>query len=231
MRRMRGVGMVAVAVLAAGTMAGCSDSGSGGDAKAKPAASNETADTAAVPEETTPAYPATPEGDLDKQADQKGWAFDDSLYSSVSEFVQDICDSLPVSAKDSASRPQWLAGSGNLDGDGKPELEAGVPKLCPSWTKTVKAAVSGDYARWFTDGTYDVKAHPGKPDPSADKEEIAAGTYRTQGDLTGCYWERTSQGGSIIANQMATAASRITVTVRAGELFTVRECGTWKPVS
>ncbi|MFJ3699507.1 hypothetical protein ACIPW9_36185 [Streptomyces sp. NPDC090052] len=230
MRRMRGVGVAGAVVLAAGVLVGCSGSGSGGDGKAPAVESKRAEEPAAAPEETEPSYPATPEGDLDKQADQVGWTFDDSLYSSVAEFVQDICDSLPVSAKATASRPQWLAGSGNLDGDGKPELEAGIPKLCPSWTKTLKAAVSGHYDRWLTDGTYDVKVHPGKPDPSADKAEIVAGTYRTQGDLKGCYWERTSQGGSIIANQMATAASQVTVTVRAGELFTVRECGTWKPV-
>lgn len=58
----------------------------------------------------------------------------------ASDFVADICESLPVSAVDGASRPQWLAESGNMDGDRK----AGIPKLCPKWTPVLKQAVPGE---------------------------------------------------------------------------------------
>lgn len=217
-------------------MAGCSSSP--GDGKPKPALSArletptpDPASAAPIEEPSTEASPDTPEEALDALGVQKGWTVDDSTYDSVSAYVQDICDSLPDSGAPSSSRPQWLAESGNMDGDGKAELQAGIPKLCPKWTATLKQAVSGDYPRWYGEGEFDVKANPKPFDPDSDApQEMGAGTYRTTGDLSGCYWERTSQSGSIIDNQFATAARRITVTVRAGELFTSRDCGIWKPV-
>ncbi|MFB7407314.1 hypothetical protein ACFCZ2_09060 [Streptomyces sp. NPDC056202] len=42
-------------------------------------------------------------------------------------YVKDMCALLSVSAVDSSSRPQWLAASGNLKGDGKAILQAGIP--------------------------------------------------------------------------------------------------------
>ncbi|MFF7764307.1 hypothetical protein [Streptomyces griseorubiginosus] len=176
-----------------------------------------------------PEYPDGPEGDIDRRSDEEGWTYD-SIYGSASEFVQDICDSLPVSAKDGASRPQWLAESGLMAGDGADILMFGVPKMCPKWTSAVKAAVSGKFDRWISNGDYDVVAKPGPFDADADVQEIAAGSYRTQGDLSDCYWERTSQSGDIIANNFATQARSITVTLRAGELFHSEGCGVWKPL-
>lgn len=77
-----------------------------------------------------PEYPSTAEGEIDKLADERGWVVDD-LYSGAAVFVQDMCDSLPVSAVEGMPRPQWLAEGGYLDGDGAAVLQAGVPKLCP----------------------------------------------------------------------------------------------------
>lgn len=125
-------GIAAVVVLS-----GCG--GSGGD-EAKSASSPSVSKESVVPKSSEPEpsveYPATPEGDIDRLADEKGWVVDD-LYPAASDFVADICESLPVSAVDGASRPQWLAESGNMDGDGK----AGIPKLCPKWTPVLKQAV------------------------------------------------------------------------------------------
>ncbi|MFE7111772.1 hypothetical protein ACFU98_29510 [Streptomyces sp. NPDC057575] len=172
-------------------------------------------------------YPATPEGDIDRLADEKGWVVDD-LYPAASDFVTDICESLPVSAVDGASRPQWLAESGNMDGDGKAVLQAGIPKLCPKWTPVLKQAVSGKYDRWFGDGTYVVSSKPTAADE--DEETIPPGTYRASGSMKDCYWERTTKSGGIIDNRLATSAQEITVTIRASDgQFTSERCAVWKP--
>ncbi|MFI5682092.1 hypothetical protein [Streptomyces cellulosae] len=210
------------------------DCGGGSEDDAKPSKSATSASastTAPTADETSEdPYPPTVTGDIDRKAHSEGWTYDDSLYSSASEYVQDMCDSLYVSAKEAASRPQWLAESGNMDGDGKAILEVGIPKLCPEWSKTLRQAVSGKYDRWFGDGNYDVKVAPGPTDADSDVEEIVPGQYRTRGDLSECYWERASQSGTIIANNFATQARVITVMLRAGELFHAEGCGIWKPV-
>ncbi|WP_158712423.1 hypothetical protein [Streptomyces sp. NRRL F-5135] len=229
MRRVSGVGAVVVAAVL--LVSGCGGS-SGGSEGSGPG--GETSSPAAVPESSGPgveeseeSFPATPEGDVDRLASEKGWVVDD-LYPAASDFVADICASLPESAADSSSRPQWLAESGVLEGDGKAVLLAGIPKLCPKWEATLKEAVSGDYERWVSSGEYEVKAGPA--DAGADVLVMPAGTYRTVGALADCYWERTSEDGQIIDNQFATQARRITVTVQTGELFKSEQCGTWKPV-
>ncbi|WP_267245247.1 hypothetical protein [Streptomyces sp. PR69] len=56
------------------------------------------------------------------------------------------------------------------------------------------------------------------------------GTYQVSGKLEDCCWERTRQDGTIIDNQFASQARKITVTVRAGELFKSDGCGTWSLV-
>jgi hypothetical protein len=256
MNRVRRVGALAAGVVAVALVSGC---GGGGDeagpgVSASPSLSEVVSPT--PEEETSPAadFPPTPEGQIDQLAVLRLWQVDDT-YGSASAFVQDICDSLPVSAVESASRPQWLAESGHLDEDGAEVLEFGVPKLCPKWTAVVRAAVSGRYERWFPDGTYVVAADRPKASPSPteapdpddfvtggvnalpDKEEegveetIPPGTYRAQGRMENCYWERTAKNGDIIDNQFATSARDITVTIRASDgQFTSEGCAVWKPV-
>jgi hypothetical protein len=231
MREMRRGWAVAACVAAVAALAGCGGSDGGGKASAPASSSTPSKDPVTeVPEETEPAYPPGPEGDIDRKADEEGWVYD-SLYTSASGFVHDICDSLPVSAKDGASRPQWLAEGGYLADDGEAILKFGVPKLCPKWTKTLAQAASGDYERWITSGEYEVKAHPKPYDPDSDSDvqEIGPGTYRARGEFSDCYWERSSQSGDIIENKFVTQARVLTVTLRVGELFK-NECGTFKPV-
>ena len=229
MRAMSGVGAVAAGIAVVVLVSGCS--GGGGEADAKASTPAEVSSQPVVEEPTEPEYPPGPEGDLDRLAAEKGWVVDPLYEGSASRFVTDICESLPVSAVQGASRPQWLAEGGQLAGDGKAILQAGIPKLCPKWQGVLKQAVSGDYDRWFSAGTYEVEAEPGPPDPETGEGSIAPGTYRTTDKVEDCYWERTSKSGDIIDNQFATAAQSITVTVRSGDgSFTTRGCGTWKPV-
>lgn len=225
MRHMRGVG--AVGVVAAVVLAcGCS----GGERPGPAAASSSAAASPVVApvEETVDPYPDTPEGDFDRMVDGKGWAYDDTTYGSASEYVADICVSMTDQQGFGTEPGEWLAL--RTEGDDAEILRAGMPKLCPKWSKTALAALDGNFVRTYTDGTYEVKAKPAPEDLDSDVQEMKAGTYRTKGDLDGCYWERSSQSGDIIANQLATAARQITVTVRVGELFTSRDCGTWKPL-
>jgi hypothetical protein len=65
-------------------------------------------------------------------------------------------------------------------------------------------------------------------------EDIAAGTYRTDGpqDEIPCYWERDEDSSgsfeSIIANNNIGGTGR--VTLRAGEVFKSQRCQIWKKV-
>ncbi|MYR75188.1 MULTISPECIES: hypothetical protein [unclassified Streptomyces] len=232
MNMMRGVGVVAAGV-AAVVLAGCGGGGEG-DVGAK-ASSSPSVTASPDPEESVeePVYPAGPEGDIDRLADEEGWVVDD-LYESASEFVADICDSLPDSSAGGASRPQWLAESGNFDGDGKDVLQAGVPKLCPKWSKTLTEAVSGDYERWFGNGTFLVSSKSptaAQLEGDEDVQTIPPGTYRAAGSMEDCYWERTSESGEIVDNSFATSARVITVTIASSDgQFTSRGCAVWKPV-
>lgn len=223
MRLMRGVGAAVAGCAAVVLVSGCG--GGGGSDGAKPSTPPVTsAAPEPVPSDTEVVYPPGPEGDLDRLADENGWQVSDETASA---YVQNMCDSLGHAV--GVSPEQWLK-DGQMDSaDDGAALKAGVPKLCPKWTKTVNRAVSGDFDRWFSDGTYDVKKGATVSAGSDENQVIPPGTYRTSGDLADCYWERTSQGGDILDNGFATAARRVMVTVRAGELFTVRDCGTWKP--
>ena len=162
--------------------------------------------------------PSTPEEKVDALAAQHGWKVDD-YYDSASALVDDLCTTLDDLDEDDGNRAQWLVDGDHVDGDDGRIAKAGAPIMCPRWSKTVRQAVAGTYEHWYTDGKYEV----GK--------DIKPGTYRTKGDLSDCYWERLTRSGEIIANNFATAAREIVVTVRASDgMFTSEGCGTWKPV-
>ncbi|MFG2359393.1 hypothetical protein [Streptomyces sp. NPDC048521] len=83
-------------------------------------------------------------------------------------------------------------------------------------------------ARQMSEGSYEIGTKPRSGD--GEVEVALPGTYVLQDPLPDCYWERSTEGGDIIENRFVTAAKRLTVTVRVGELFTSRECGTWSLV-
>ncbi|WNI19187.1 hypothetical protein [Actinacidiphila sp. ITFR-21] len=233
----------AAALIAATGIAGCGESGGASATHSPipnsqitligqlPIASPDTTSPASV----TPSLPATPEEKINTIAEERGWALgstndddsilgldDSSLYDSPAAFVQDICDSLPDQADSGPA--QWLAENQASTPDEMQILTVGIPLLCPEWTKTVRQAVSGHYPVYIGSGTYKVTSH------RAD-DTVPPGTYRTTGDLEGCYWERTKADGTIIDNNFATAATRITVTILpSDDLFTSQDCGTWGPV-
>ncbi|MFC9497627.1 hypothetical protein [Streptomyces sp. NPDC056982] len=226
MRAMRRVGALAAGVVAVALVAGCSQGdGDGGDAKAP-----EPAVTSTSPESSASAGdgdPHTPVSDFNRMVDEKGWEYE---YETPAAYVADICESLPDQAK-YGDPGEWLVVNQKPSADEKKILLAGMPKLCPKWAGTVKRALAGDYTRTYSDGTYVVKAHPKERDLDSDVQEIGPGSYRTSGDLADCYWERTTKSGEIIANQFATSAQSITVTIAVSDgQFTTRDCGTWRQV-
>lgn len=204
--------------------AACGSSSDSTDAGAAP----RTPASSPAPSQTTTAPPSptaeTPEEKVNKDAAAKGWVPDDE-YATADQLVQDVCDTL-TDHKDPSlgSTPaQWLGGYG-YDATQQIVISDGVPELCPEWTATVRKAFGGDYAHQYDDGTWHVTSKPGA-------DHIPPGTYRITGDLSDCYWERTSADGTIIDNRFATAATRITVTIKASDaLFTSRDCGTWEQV-
>lgn len=218
---------------------GCGSSSPAGDAKAASSAPATTSPAAATPTSTviseqpyqsptftTPPPPSTPEEKIDALADQHDWQYDSTDYDDAAAFVQDVCDTLTTDSADpdAISSPAQGLSENNYDAGEKKLIAAGAPLLCPEWAKAVKAAFSGTYPVWISDGTFKVTSH------RAD-DAVPPGTYRTTGDLSGCYWERTRANGDIIDNNYATAATRITVTIRSSDdLFTSTDCGTWKPV-
>lgn len=110
-----------------------------------------------------------------------------------------------------------------LEDAGAPDdLLAVGTHLCKDMTKAFDLAQRG-----FDDGTYEVGGRTAK----VDAWTIRAGTYRTDKRISDCYWERSTSGGSTIANDFVTnAPGGVTVTIRKGEGFKSERCGTWLPV-
>jgi len=62
--------------------------------------------------------------------------------------------------------------------------------------------------------------------------DIQPGTYVSEGNLDGCYWERQDSTGSTIDNDFLNAALRVEVTIRSSDYaFNSSNCGTWKKVA
>ncbi|MFE9812426.1 hypothetical protein [Streptomyces sp. NPDC005548] len=225
---MRGWGLAAAGVAAVGVLvAGCGG-GSGDDGKAAAGSSRSAVDSSPpASADPSPTYPPGAEGDVDRAVDEAGLVYDDSSYDDAAAFVQDICDSMTEQAKN-WNPPQWLAEGGYLEDDGEQILDVGVPKLCPRWKGALKQAEAGTYVRFISSGDFKVKKDPAAFEQGADVEEIKPGTYVTVGRSEDCYWERTAADGQIVENRAVTQASRMTVTLKAGELFK-NDCGTWKP--
>ncbi|QGV70177.2 DUF2510 domain-containing protein [Clavibacter nebraskensis] len=60
-------------------------------------------------------------------------------------------------------------------------------------------------------------------------QDVQPGTYVTEGELDGCYWERTDAAGEIIDNNFISSGLRAEVVIRSGDYsFTSTSCGTWR---
>jgi len=77
-----------------------------------------------------------------------------------------------------------------------------------------------------------IAATPAQPPPTirdgtyAVNQQIAPGTYRSTGKGSGCYWERTGEGGDILANHFGLTGG--IVTIQAADVsFSSRRCGPW----
>ncbi|XVU21005.1 hypothetical protein ACQPZJ_27470 [Actinoplanes sp. CA-054009] len=71
-------------------------------------------------------------------------------------------------------------------------------------------------AKRFPDGRYTVGRSAGM---------VLPGTYRLEGPLADCYWERSTGSGEVIAGNFVTnAPTGVKLTVRSGEGFTSRGC-------
>ncbi|MFC9486576.1 hypothetical protein ACFTZM_10915 [Streptomyces hydrogenans] len=244
MRRICRVGAAAAGVLAVAVLGtGCG--GSDGDgASGAPVVVSETPDAEVTDlgdwfptddplatDDTTEDYetvdPAVsgPEAEIDQMATEKNW--ETFSGSSAGSWVTQVCSDLESSPEEHGQSPaQWLDDGIRMEEDGKDILLFGIPKACPKWTSAVKAAASGKYERWFGDGTFVVTSK------KLDGEQtIPPGTYRAEGRMENCYWERTSESGDIIDNNFATSARKITVTISSSDgQFTSEGCATWKPV-
>lgn len=160
---------------------------------------------------------------FDEKADANGWVTDG--YAQASEYVLMMCESMDAWGEGAA---ETLASNHvpDMTADEKTVLKAGAKPLCARHAAEIGEALGGEVSvRTMSSGTYEIVK-----DAGLGKEVAPPGTYETSGDLSDCYWERTTEGGDIIDNQFATAARKIRVTVRAGELFTSQGCGTWSLV-
>lgn len=100
-----------------------------------------------------------------------------------------------------------------------PAYTAAIRYLCPRYRPLIKRA------KWleknsFEDGTYEVG------------NGVKPGTYRTDGSAEDCYWERSTRGGEILANDfVGNAPGGVTVTIRTSDGgFKSDNCGTWVQV-
>ncbi|MER5490525.1 hypothetical protein [Streptomyces sp. NPDC002490] len=178
--------------------------------------------------DTADEYPDTGKSAaFDAAAVKGGWVPEG--YEQAAEYVLMMCESMD------AWRPgvaQTLV-TGHVDemtGAMRKAMRKGVGRFCPDHGAAVREALAGKASvRTMGDGTYEIVARPGF---STEDGELQAppGTYRVEGDLEDCYWERARRDGSVIDNGFVTAAREVTVTVRVGELFTARNCGGWVPV-
>ena len=128
---------------------------------------------------------------------------------SASALAKRQCETLVIVDGEDAGRvPFAMAAAPNLD-------PIGVEVFCSQFVQHLEAALRG-----FSDGARTVGL------------DIEAGTYRTAARVSDCYWERTTENGSIIANDFVSYAPEgVIVTVNDGEGFVTSRCGGWLPAS
>jgi len=162
-------------------------------------------------------------------------AFQDALAAAGLEYTVEaaraVCDILraggvpadPTIGFRGQTPAEYLAveeqvGSGN---ENEQAIALAIQYFCPDQRPAFDRAKSGDYPvapplTQFGDGNWIVGI------------DIQPGTYRTSGQVSGCYWERTTAAGDIIDNDFITAALQAIFTVQASDaLVSSSGCGTW----
>lgn len=130
----------------------------------------------------------------------------DLLDEECGDFFSDSCDGAHASYQDSGEAGLVDAFIENKDFIDEARLKD-CPQFLPAWRK----AKTG-----FAEGSLEV----GK--------DVKAGTYKTTGAVSDCYWERGGANGHTIANSFITAAKSVRVTIhKSDEMFTTRGCGDW----
>ncbi|MFE5483003.1 hypothetical protein [Streptomyces sp. NPDC056527] len=124
-------------------LAGCG--GGDGDAKAgdAPSTSPSAVTSPPVVVETPPTFPDTAEGQLDKQAAEKGWLVGDGSETAASAYVVMICESMDDQNSYGTDPGEWIAE--RTEGDEAAVLKAGMPSLCPRWSGKTLKALGGDH--------------------------------------------------------------------------------------
>lgn len=202
---------VGLALLA--TVAALHFTGAGGSAASQraPLATAAATPTEAPPEPATPASsePARP-------LTTSEIAFLKAMGSPP--LVQDLLqDGRDVCGLDDGWAPSMagILDARDMGGEDYALTKAAIRHLCPKYLPLLRKAQNA-----ITEGTHEVGT------------DIKPGTYRTRKQMTDCYWERSTPGGSIISNGfVSNAPAGVVVTVHKGEGFTSRGCGYWTRVS
>lgn len=156
------------------------------------------------------------------------------------EYQSDLCKTLRSGGKPQIGThpPQspaqvlhdgWGVGQGpdatsTMKEKAKVAEEVAIPVLCPDQAHQIELAKAGDFDRGtysrLAEGSYTIGTS------GADDARVAEpGTYRIEGNIQDCYWERSDGHGNIIDNNFVTAATSLTVTIAESDgMFTNRGC-------
>jgi hypothetical protein len=166
---MRRVGAAAVAVAGLVLVAGCGSEGGGADAKpSRPSHLPAPVPTETVAETPEPMFPDTPAGRLDAKAHQQGWEVD-SLYPAPSDYVDDICESMPEQKKIGTDPGEWLMTAQEPNQDETDVLRAGMPTLVKGdldgcyWERSTRAGeiIDNNFASAAREITVTIRASDG----------------------------------------------------------------------
>ncbi|MFC7788327.1 DUF732 domain-containing protein [Microbacterium sp. MAHUQ-60] len=130
-------------------------------------------------------------------------------FTAIAEGQTYCADLAKSSTPDNIISTQWSGGPAFSD-----IQNAAIRVYCPQFVPPMELLLSG-----FGGGDHVVGG------------DIKAGTYKTVGSVSDCYWERNDGSGQIIDNNFVTAAHKgLTVRVKNGEGFSSSGCGYWLPV-
>ena len=115
---------------------------------------------------------------------------------------------------------EWCVDPSQTDGLMDRDMAMVAYGLCPDSPGAASAKAIADKGVVPFDGDWKVG------------EEIREGTWRSEAPASDCYWERTTSGGSTIANDFVTfAKSGVTVTIKSSDgSFSTQGCGSWRRI-